>query len=119
MKYYTTGCADWRWCYHYHYPPLLKDLIHYIPFFDSELIPNKKPDPVIEMVQLCYVLPRQSLSFLPEKLYKNLIQEKSHWYPSDCDFLWPYCKYFWESHVLLPEIEMDELEEFVNHPRNK
>ena len=113
MKYYTTGCADWRWCYNYNYPPLFSDLIHYVPFFDTELIENKQPAPVSELVQLCYVLPKQSLKFLPEKLYNKLIQEHSDWYKVDCDFAWAYCRYFWESHVLLPDIDINELEVFV------
>ena len=113
MKYYTTGCADWRWCYHHHYPPLLSDLIHYIPYFDIEFIINQPAQPVSELVQLCYVLPKQSLTLLPEKLYKNLMEKKGHWYKTDCEFAWSYCKYFWESHVLLPEIEIQELEDFV------
>ena len=113
MKYYTSGCPDWRWSYQHHYPPLFKDLIHFIPYYDTEFIENKKPNPVIELVQLCYVLPKQSLTLLPEKIHVPLLQEKGHWYKTDCEFLWPYCKYFWESHVLLPHIEMDELEEFI------
>ena len=114
MKYYTTGCPDWRWTYKYYYPPLFKDLIHYIPYYDTEFIANVSPKPVSGLVQLSYVLPPQSLSLLPEKLYKNLLKERGHWYKSDCEFLWPYCKYFWESHVLLPEIDIGELEDFVN-----
>ena len=115
MKYYTTGCPDWRWCYQHHYPPLLSDLIHYIPYYDTELIENKDPQPVTELVQLCYVLPKQSLGLLPEKLYQKLMEEKGHWYKTDCEFLWPYCKYFWESHVLLPHIDIHELEDFVKN----
>jgi len=113
MKYYTTGCADWRWCYNYNYPPLFSDLIHYVPFFDTEFIENKKPAPVSELVQLCYVLPKQSLQFLPEKLYGNLMKKQSDWYKSDCKFVWSYCRYFWECHVQLPDIDIDELEAFV------
>jgi 5'-3' exonuclease len=113
MKYYTSGCSDWRWCYKYDYPPLFCDLIHYIPFFETEFIENKKPAPVTELVQLCYVLPRQSLILLPEKLYNNLITKRLDWYKSDCEFVWAYCRYFWESHVQLPHIDINELEEFV------
>lgn len=115
MKYYTSGCADWRWCYQYDYPPLLCDLIRYVPFFDTEFIENRPDNPVTELVQLCYVLPRQSLHYLPEKLYKSLIQEKSHLYEvgADCEFQWAYCKYFWESHPNLPHIDVSELELFV------
>jgi 5'-3' exoribonuclease 1 len=113
MKYYTSGCPDWRWCYHYAYPPLLSDLIHYIPYFDTEFVPKQPSSPVNAMVQLCYVLPRQSLHLLPEKIHKGLVECYSHWYKSDCEFLWAYCRYFWESHVLLPDINIDELEQFI------
>lgn len=114
MKYYTTGCPDWRWCYQYNYPPLLSDLIEYIPMFQTEFIQDNANNSVSDVVQLCYVLPRQSLHFLPEKLYKQLIAEKLDWYNTDCQFHWSYCKYFWESHPDLPHIDINELEEFVH-----
>lgn len=113
MKYYTIGCPDWRWSYQYSYPPLLCDLMQYIPYFDTEFVANKPDNPVTELVQLCYVLPRQSLQFLPEQLYKSLVREKLHWYGTDCEFHWAYCKYFWEAHPNLPYIDVDELEDFV------
>lgn len=113
MKYYTSGCPDWRWCYNYNYPPLFSDLIHYIPFFDCEFVENKTQNPVSELVQLCYVLPKKSLSFLPQSLYINLLKHHSNWYNNDCDFTWAYCRYFWESHVNLPHININELEKFV------
>jgi 5'-3' exonuclease len=113
MKYYTQGCADWRWCYNYHYPPLLGDLLRYMPLFEREFITNKPPKPVSELVQLCYVLPLQSLHLLPSKLYDNLIREHIGWYKNDCKFVWAYCRYFWEAHVVMPEIDINELEAFV------
>jgi len=113
MKYYTSGCPDWRWCYKYKYPPLLTDLIHYVPYFDIEFISKNDSTSVSPLVQLSYVLPFQSLHLLPEKLYKELTKEHSDWYKADCDFVWAYCKYFWESHVELPDIDISELEQFV------
>jgi 5'-3' exonuclease len=110
MKYYTTGCPNWRWCYNYNYPPLLSDLIHHIPYFEKDLVIYKTPNPVTEIVQLSYVLPKQSLHLLPEQIYNKLLNERSEWYKSDCNFIWAYCRYFWESHVDLPDINIDELE---------
>jgi 5'-3' exonuclease len=118
MKYYTNGCPDWRWCYNHNYPPLFCDLIHYIPYFDTEFVPNQDAKPVTELVQLCYVLPKQSLQFLPETLYKKLINEHIDWYNSDCTFMWAFCRYFWESHVNLPHIDIDVLEQFVEEYRS-
>jgi 5'-3' exonuclease len=119
MKYYTTGCSDWRWCYNYDYPPLLSDLMHYIPYFDTEFIEQKPHLPVSELVQLCYVLPKQSLHLLPENLYKQLLKEHSNWYDSDCSFVWSYCRYFWEAHVQLPHIDINELEKFITITKTK
>ena len=114
MKYYTSGCPDWRWRYKYSYPPLLTDLIHYVPYFDTEFIVNKNENPVSQMVQLCYVLPYQCLHLLPQNLYDSLLKEHPEWHKNDCDFLWAFCKYFWESHVDMPDIDINELESFVN-----
>jgi 5'-3' exonuclease len=116
MKYYTSGCVDYKWCYKYNYPPLLVDLLQYIPVFERDLIQlnntsNKKIHPY---VQLSYVLPRDYLSLLPEKIHKKLIKERSDWFSTDCDFEWSFCKYFWESHVLFPEkMSLEELEKFL------
>jgi 5'-3' exonuclease len=114
MKYYTSGCPDWRWCYNHNYPPLLQDLLRFIPYFDTTFIKKNDSKAVKPLVQLCYVLPRQSLGFLPEKLYKKLKNDHADLYPTDCEFTWAFCKYFWESHVELPEIDINELERYVN-----
>jgi 5'-3' exonuclease len=114
MKYYTSGCPDWRWCYNHNYPPLLQDLLRFIPYFDTTFIKENNSKAVKPLVQLCYVLPRQSLGFLPEKLYKKLKNDHADLYPTDCEFTWAFCKYFWESHVELPEIDINELERYVS-----
>jgi len=113
LKYYTSGCPDWRWRYHYNYPPLLTDLIQYIPVFDNTFIINKDPNPVSSLVQLCYVLPKDSLSLLPKVLENELLEKHGEWYNTDCDFTWAFCKFFWESHVNFEEIDLDELENMV------
>lgn len=116
MKYYTMGCPDWRWKYNYCYPPLFKDLIHHIPVLDREFIKPElktKTKPVSELTQLCYVLPYASLHLLPEKLYKYLKTYKKEWYKTDCEFMWAYCRYFWESHVVMSDIDMNELEKII------
>jgi 5'-3' exoribonuclease 1 len=113
MKYYTTSCPNWRWRYKYNYPPLLQDLLRFIPVFDTTFVPIFEPRPVSELVQLCYVLPRSSLHLLPVALYTELIKRYEHWYKVDCEYLWAYCRYFWESHVEMEEIDLQVLEKFI------
>lgn len=116
MKYYTTGCPNWRWTYKYHYPPLMQDLIRYIPVFDTEFVPQQQVNPVSEIVQLCYVLPRASLNLLPNNLSFELLKKYGHFYKGNYNFVWAYCKYFWESHIDtdIDTVDINELEQFVN-----
>jgi len=118
MKYYTTGCPDWRWNYKYNYPPLLQDLIKHVPVFGCEFVPEKPPSPVAELVQLCYVLPRDNLNLLPSNLVKELLKKHEDWYKVDCEFVWAYCRYFWEAHVEMNDIDIDELEQFITSNRH-
>jgi 5'-3' exoribonuclease 1 len=113
MKYYSTGCADWRWKYNYYYPPLLTDLLKQVPYFDCELMPIKPPAPVNPLVQLSYVLPPSSMHLLPPGLHAKLIKTKPEWYVGNYTFVWAFCKFFWEAHVDLPEIDCNELEMIV------
>ena len=85
--------------------------------FETTFVNVKPKNPVSEMVQLCYVLPRSSLNLLPQKLYFELIRHHDEWYKGNCDYIWAYCKYFWESHVEMNEINIEELEQFIS--RNK
>ena len=115
FKYYTTGCVDWRWHYKYHYPPLLKDLLKYIPYFDGDLLKEKEKNPVLDLVQLSYVLPKSSLYLLPRKLENKLLKEYANMYKNDFEFVWAFCRYFWESHVNFPHVDIKNLEELVQN----
>jgi 5'-3' exonuclease len=110
LKYYTHGCPDWRWKYHYHFPPLMQDLLKYIPVFETEFIKPNDSSAVHPLVQLCYVLPNQSLDLLPEQLSQVLKKDYQELYPTDCEFSWAFCRYFWESHVDLPDIDIDNID---------
>jgi len=115
MRYYSTGCVDWRWTYKYPYAPLLVDLMRYMPHLDTALFPAGTPvkNPVRDLVQLCYVLPMASHGLLPPKLAEKLKRSYSHYYCDKLDFKWSYCKYFWEAHTELPHIRISELERAV------
>lgn len=114
LKYYTTGCSNWRWSYKYNYPPLLKDLVKYIPAFEVEFIDVLPPDPVSPLVQLSYVIPRKSLYLVPRKLQEVLLSKYSNNYRENYEIEWAFCRYFWEAHVKFPEINISELEELVD-----
>ena len=117
LKYYTSGCPDWKWKYNYKYPPLLEDLYKYIPYFDTTFIENKEAAPVKPLVQLAYVLPRNSLHLLPHNIYEKLVTEYKDWYRLDYEIVWAYCKYFWESHIVSPHIDIDILNSVISNDR--
>jgi 5'-3' exonuclease len=66
INYYTHGCIDWKWDYRYHYPPLISDLVKYIPQWETNLLEPQPEQAVHPNVQLAYVLPKQSLYLLPK-----------------------------------------------------
>ena len=113
INYYTRGCIDWRWTYKYDYPPLLSDLAKFVPYFDTRLVKSSPPEPVSELVQLSYVLPRGSMNLLPSDLCEKLISQHPEWYENDCEFKWSFCRYFWESHATMSEIHIPTLENIV------
>lgn len=119
MRYYSTGCVDWRWTYKYPYAPLLVDLMRYMPHLDTALFPcapnggTPAKNPVRDLVQLCYVLPMASHGLLPSLVAEKLKRSYSYYYSDKLDFKWSYCKYFWEAHTELPHIRISELERVV------
>ena len=117
--YYIQGCIDWRWCYNYHYAPLFKDLVKYIPQIDTQFIAPTKHKSIEDLVQLCYVLPKANLNLLPVEVNVVLFQHIEHLYGDDYEFKWAYCKYFWESHADLPRLNIETLESIVNEAKNK
>lgn len=119
FHYYMAGCIDWKWCYNYHYAPLFKDLVKYIPHMDTQFLKHKEKQPIEDFVQLCYVLPRQNLNLLPVDINIVLLQRLGHLYGDDYEFKWAYCRYFWESHAELPRLHIETLEDVVFEAKNK
>ena len=107
-KYYNGICKDWQWKYKYNYPPLLTDLRATVPYFETEFIVNST-SPVSEEVQLSYVLPRDKLYLLGNLKKDRLLIKCDGLYPNEYRYRWAYCKYFWESHIDLPEIDINKL----------
>ena len=113
FKYYTSGCIDWRWKYDFHYPPLLNDLKKYIPSWNTSMIEKNNNHPVNEIIQLSYVLPKKSLSLLPQNIHNKLLKSMANKYPENCELDWSFCKYLWEAHPKLPSINISKLEELI------
>ena len=113
LKYYTIGCVDWRWKYNYNYPPLLNDLIKYIPYFDTILILDNNNTSVSPLVQLSYVLPVKNLYLLPVKIQQLLLDKYKNIYTDTHNINWAFCKYFWESHIEFPHLSIEELENTI------
>lgn len=115
LHYYNEGCIDWRWYYHYHYPPLLQDVNHFIPYFnDIQFLKKKEKMPIKDVIQLCYVLPSPNHNLLPHDVVQKLMRNIGHLYGTDYEFKWAYCRYFWESHADLPHITVDILEKIIH-----
>ena len=121
FRYYTTGCVDWKWTYANHYPPLLADLAKHIPETQTNafaFLRVKPKEPIRDLVQLCYVLPRASHALLPPAAERALMQSKLRSKYTDDgspNFKWAYCKYFWECHTDLPELDLEELAQIVSN----
>jgi 5'-3' exonuclease len=120
FRYYTTGCVDWKWTYANHYPPLLADLAKHIPETQMNafsFLRVKPKEPIQDVVQLCYVLPRASHALLPPAAERALMRSKLRSKYTDDgspNFKWAYCKYFWECHTDLPELDLEELAQIVS-----
>lgn len=121
--YYTQGCPHWRWKYNYAYPPLLTDLVPYIPVLPTRCLPYPNPTtdvPFQPYTQLAYVMPpNYHARFLPKaftaKIY-DITPLEQFFLPHTSEhaitrwtFQWAFCRYFWESHIDTPSIPLDKL----------
>lgn len=111
-KYYTGDCPDWRWKYNYHYPPLFGDLLNYIPHYETDFISNGSMKPFHSHSQLAYIMPKEYLKLLPKDKQQFLVKNYSTYYPDNFEFCWAFCRYFWESHPMLPDIPLVLLEQW-------
>jgi 5'-3' exoribonuclease 1 len=86
IQYYTTGCTNWSIYYKYSYPPLLEDLVQYVPLRKpiQEDLTIKTPNELLE-----YVFPNAHLHYLPFPCNKK----------KEPTMAWSYCTYMWETHV--------------------
>ena len=101
FRYYTNQCFDWRWKYNYHYPPLLIDMAMYTP--KSKYFLKPVYNPFKPKTQLLYVLP-------PEHLKLDETEKTKSYYKFDGEFKWAFCRYFWEGHLVMDSMPLQEME---------
>ena len=90
FRYYTNQCFDWRWKYNYHYPPLLVDLASHKS--QSNYFTKPITNPFHFKTQLAFVLPPADFNF------------------NNVEFQWAFCRYFWEGHLLIDDLSLDDME---------
>lgn len=125
FQYYTNACIDWRWSYQYMYPPLLKDLVKYVPFGQTSFFDVKKAAPESQCplkptTQLAMVMPPAlQKQFLPFHIQEILAKKYAHCFPKMdemgnpiLEFEWAFCRYFWESHVVFPTVSTETIREW-------
>jgi hypothetical protein len=87
----------------------------------KEFIQSERPlaqKPIDEITQLCYVLPTENLDLVPRGVREAVVRAHPEWYigkEEEVDFIWAFCKYFFEAHPVLPEIDVNELERIVEN----
>ena len=114
FHYYSGDCIDWEWKYNYNYPPLIEDLIKFIPTSSNfSFFTDKETKPVIPLVQLAFVLPLDQLTLLPSHIRKKLYNNFAQYYSNEWKFEYSFCKYFWESHVIMEDIDINELNKLI------
>jgi 5'-3' exoribonuclease 1 len=111
MRYYSSGCYNWKWKYKYNYPPLFVDLLKYVPLWDVVMV-EKNQDNITSTEQLAYVLPEKSLYLLEKRLQEPVRKYKVE-KNGNIDIKWSFCKYFWESHICFLDDNLSDICEIV------
>ena len=134
LKYLKT--LEWTWYYYngilinnniYYdesHGPLFKDILNYIPIYDNEHVNiSIKNNPSIlnnycPISQLYFVLPFcDHDKIIPNdsytKTYKQVYKEFPLLKNDNYDVDYTFCKYFWESHLILDHIDIFKLNNIV------
>lgn len=126
-QYYFKGITAWNFAFLHHVAPLPVDIydllctmtdkdVEYIKDFSAK----EEQNPVSPMEQLLCVLPPQSLHLLPPQLH-TIMKTRTDLYPTDIKLDMTDCVFLWESHPILPAIDLcwlsKEYERLVKPPR--
>lgn len=110
LQYYSCGCTSWTWYYPYHYGPFLHDLTGLTSLPAYSTVPLGRPLKPFQQLLAC--LPAASAQLLPAS-YNFLMNDAAspiRWfYPTDFSTDKNGKKQEYESTVLLPFIDIDQL----------
>ena len=106
MHYYSHGCINQRWKYHFEYPPLLEDLYKFVPSFETTFL-EKNNNVIDAEAQLAFVLPESSSGLLEESMREKM--KPFYKEVKEPEFVYAFCKYFWEGHIKLPPLSIELL----------
>ena len=121
--YYNGENVNDRIAYEHHYGPRIQDILKYMPLFNGDSIVQKETHSVIDSITQLYfvlpypnhkeIIPRDIYEKTHEMIYKYIPMVKETNYPF-CYFL---CKYFWESHLQMSKIRIDQLNQCVQNAK--
>lgn len=106
LHYYSQGCVNQRWQYHFEYPPLLEDLYKFVPSFETTFL-EKNNNVIDAEAQLAFVLPESCSGLLDESMREKM--KPFYKEVKEPEFVYAFCKYFWEGHIKLPPLSIELL----------
>lgn len=117
--YFNNDVIDNSKYYKYGNAPLMKDVLSFIPIMNSERILKKKDTAIISTTTLLlFVIPyKEHGVVIPERNYnvtKTIVyNELPLLKESNFEIDYFLCKYFWEGHLNLPNIDIFKLNQIV------
>jgi 5'-3' exonuclease len=109
LSYYTRGVPNWKWRFPYHYGPFAHTLCKHVNSFTFPSYPVNVP--ALPFIQLLCILPPKSADLLPEQLTKLLQgEEMAKYCPSEFQIDTSGCKNSWEAKVILPFVDVIDVE---------